>query len=54
MTPKTTYSTNAVLRKKFGRKCYWGKITQCNPNTGWYDIEYEDGDREQLDHSEVE
>ena len=54
MTPKTTYSTNTVLRKKFGRKYYLGKIVQYDPNTGWYDVEYEDGDKEQLDHSEVE
>jgi len=35
--------------KKFGRKCYKGKVHNYDSETNWYEIIYEDGDSEEME-----
>lgn len=42
------------VRKLFGNKYYNGTVTQFDKETGWYRVEYEDGDFEDLEWHELE
>ncbi|XP_039047609.1 dirigent protein 17-like [Hibiscus syriacus] len=42
------------VRKLFGGKYYHGRVIQFDKETGWYRVEYEDGDSEDLDWVELE
>ncbi|KAE8692467.1 Dirigent protein 17 [Hibiscus syriacus] len=42
------------VQKLFGGKYYHGKVIQFDKETGWYTVEYEDGDSEDLDWVELE
>ncbi|KAJ4704795.1 Dirigent protein 17-like [Melia azedarach] len=42
------------VRKLFGEEYYSGTVTQFDKETGWYRVEYEDGDFEDLDWHELE
>lgn len=35
--------------KKFGRKCYKGKVHNYDSETNWYEVIYEDGDSEEME-----
>ena len=43
----------AAVRKKFGRVFYSGRVASFDPETQWYLVEYEDGDREELGTEEL-
>lgn len=47
------YDIGAGIKKKFGDKFYVGRVTHYDANSGLYQIEYDDGDKEELDHDEV-
>ncbi|GMJ03050.1 hypothetical protein HRI_003974200 [Hibiscus trionum] len=42
------------VQKLFGGKYYYGKVIQFDKENGWYRVEYEDGDSEDLDWVELE
>lgn len=42
------------VRKLFGERYYYGSVIQFDKETGWYRVEYEDGDAEDLDWNELE
>ncbi|XP_022767454.1 dirigent protein 17-like [Durio zibethinus] len=42
------------VQKLFGEKYYYGSVIQFDKETGWYRVEYEDGDAEDLDWHELE
>ncbi|XP_024012738.1 dirigent protein 17 [Eutrema salsugineum] len=42
------------VRKFFLGQYYSGTVTKFDKDTGWYMVEYEDGDSEELDWSELE
>ncbi|KAL4348990.1 hypothetical protein GQ457_17G009870 [Hibiscus cannabinus] len=42
------------VQKLFGGKYYQGRVIQFDKETGWYRVEYEDGDSEDLDWVELE
>ncbi|KAK9193125.1 hypothetical protein WN944_003822 [Citrus x changshan-huyou] len=42
------------VRKLFGEQYYSGTVTQFDKENGWYRVEYEDGDFEDLDWHELE
>ncbi|XVF08002.1 hypothetical protein REPUB_Repub06bG0187700 [Reevesia pubescens] len=42
------------VQKLFGEKYYYGSVIQFDKETGWYKVEYEDGDAEDLDWHELE
>lgn len=42
------------VEKLFGQKYYHGSVIQFDKETGWYKVEYEDGDAEELDWRELE
>ncbi|XP_022143894.1 dirigent protein 17-like [Momordica charantia] len=43
-----------VINKMFGDRYYYGVITEFDKGTGWYRVEYEDGDFEDLDWRSLE
>lgn len=42
------------VQKLFGERYYRGSVIQFDKETGWYRVEYEDGDSEDLDWIELE
>ena len=42
------------MRKKFQGEWYEGETTKYNPVTGFYTIEYQDGDHEEFDDTDTE
>ncbi|XVE76278.1 hypothetical protein DITRI_Ditri12bG0159200 [Diplodiscus trichospermus] len=42
------------VQKLFGDRYYYGSVVQFDKETGWYRVEYEDGDSEDLDWHELE
>ncbi|MBA0625281.1 hypothetical protein Godav_010499 [Gossypium davidsonii] len=42
------------VQKLFGERYYRGSVIQFDKETGWYRVEYEDGDSEDLDWNELE
>ena len=42
------------VQKLFGERYYYGSVIQFDKETGWYKVEYEDGDAEDLDWHELE
>lgn len=42
------------VKKLFGEQLFYGKVIQYDKETGWYRVEYEDGDFEDLEWHELE
>ena len=42
------------VQKLFGERYYYGSVIQFDKETGWYKVEYKDGDAEDLDWHELE
>ena len=51
--PPTQYNVGTIIKKRWDNVFYTGTITKYDPVTGFYRIEYEDGDSEDLEHHEV-
>ena len=47
------YSTGTVIRKKFDGVAYEGVVSRYTKSTGFYTIQYDNGDVEEFDESEM-
>ena len=51
--PNCNYELGTVIRKKFERKFYVGKVVDYNVKEGRYKILYDDGDKEEFDEEDM-
>ena len=51
--PNCNYELGTVIKKKFERKFYVGKVVDYNVKEGRYKILYDDGDKEEFDEEEM-
>ena len=50
---KQLYKIGTIIKKKFKNKFHEGEATSFDKKEGWYHINYQDGDSEDMDNEEI-
>ena len=50
---KQLYKIGTIVKKKFKNKFHEGEATSFDKKEGWYHINYQDGDFEDMDNDEI-